>query len=107
MRCPVRSRYPNQPQRSFIVLVDANDYASSSRNTNFKPLVLDEIQTVGDTDGFCHARSRSARLPVFEARDVPGGLDSAGMVCMAIAVLKGRGPEPAPSFLEGQPGLIF
>jgi len=28
--------------------VDANDYASSSRNTNFKPLVLDEIQTVGD-----------------------------------------------------------
>jgi hypothetical protein len=49
MRCPVRSRYPNQPQRSFIVLVDANDYASSSRNTNFKPLVLDEIQTVGDT----------------------------------------------------------
>jgi hypothetical protein len=49
MRCPVRSRYPNQPQRSFIVLVDANDYASSRRNTNFKPLVLGEIQTVGDS----------------------------------------------------------
>jgi hypothetical protein len=49
MRCPVRSRYPKQPQRSFIVLEDANDYASSSRNTNFKPLVLGEIQTVGDT----------------------------------------------------------
>jgi hypothetical protein len=28
---------------------DANDYASGSRNTNFKPLVLGEIQAVGDT----------------------------------------------------------
>jgi hypothetical protein len=27
---------------------DANDYASGSRNTNFKPLVLGEIQAVGD-----------------------------------------------------------
>jgi hypothetical protein len=28
---------------------DANDCASGSRNTNFKPLVLDEIQAGGDT----------------------------------------------------------
>jgi hypothetical protein len=27
---------------------DANDYASGSRNTNFKPLVLGEIQAGGD-----------------------------------------------------------
>jgi hypothetical protein len=29
-------------------LEDQNDGASSSRNTNFKPLLLDEIQAGGD-----------------------------------------------------------
>jgi hypothetical protein len=30
-------------------LEDQNDGASSSRNTNFKPLLLNEIQASGDT----------------------------------------------------------
>jgi hypothetical protein len=41
-----------------------------------------------------HAQSRSAYPAMFEARDVPGGVDRAGVVCLAITVLRGADLSP-------------
>jgi hypothetical protein len=51
-----------------------------------------------------HAQSRSAYPTMFEAPDVPGGLDRVGVVCLAITVLGGRGPEPSRLGLRTTPG---
>jgi hypothetical protein len=48
MSCPVRSRYLNEPQRSFIILERSNDYADCGRDTKFNPMVLDEIHAADD-----------------------------------------------------------
>ena len=53
MRCPVRSRCPNEPPRSFIILERKNDHAGRDRDRKFNPLVLGEIQTAADSWRHC------------------------------------------------------
>jgi DDE family transposase len=50
MGCPVRSRYPNEPPRSFIVLQRSNDDADCGHLSKFKPLALGEIHAADDSD---------------------------------------------------------
>jgi hypothetical protein len=53
-----------------------------------------------------HAQSRSAYPAMFEARDVPGGVDRTGMVCLAITVLRGADLSPRPLSLSPQPPRV-
>jgi len=71
-RCPLRSRCPNEPPRSFIILGCSNNYAGYGRDTKFKPLILGEIHAADDkraksaaeivaTDGdYCGRRLRAS-----------------------------------------------
>jgi hypothetical protein len=51
-----------------------------------------------------HAQSRSPCPAMFEARDVPGGVDRTGMVCLAINVLRGADLSPR-HFGKNEPQL--
>jgi hypothetical protein len=48
MQCPVRSRYPNEPLRSFTILECSINSVGHSRDSKFKPLLSVEIHAAGD-----------------------------------------------------------
>jgi len=48
-QCPVRSRCPNEPPRSFTVLEHSIDRAGRRRDRKFKPVDFGQIQAGGDS----------------------------------------------------------